>query len=98
MKHKHHDLIVAWANGAEIQEWVSGSWITIGLGGCASWSLCATYRVKPTPKPDVMRQFFFKPPAHGIPGQWYPGCSSEGDNILCQWDGETGKLKTVGIL
>jgi hypothetical protein len=54
MKHKHADLIKQWADGAEI-EWlgIDGNWCSIS--GTPSWSVETTYRIKPTPKPDVVK-------------------------------------------
>lgn len=59
-KHVHHDVIVAWAAGAEIQvrppiagrftpEWKDISATESSLW----WSVNLDYRVKPEPKPDV---------------------------------------------
>ena len=49
MKHKHYDLILAWAEGTEIQhfcdydnEWVDSK--------APSWSSYTKYRIKPKPK------------------------------------------------
>ena len=48
-KHKHHDCIVAWANGALIQ-YLSPTkgegWVDC-MGNEPAWSRSATYRVKP---------------------------------------------------
>jgi hypothetical protein len=45
MKHTHYDLIVAWANGAEIQSCLSdGTWVD-EVSPC--WLYAIEYRVKP---------------------------------------------------
>ena len=50
MKHKHYDMIVAWANGAEIEcgygyeHWIDAP--------CPSWAKDMFYRIKPTPRPQ----------------------------------------------
>jgi hypothetical protein len=44
-KHKHADLIIAWANGAKIQVKNGlGDWIDVGS---PTWSGQAEYRIKP---------------------------------------------------
>lgn len=47
--HKHAELIIAWANGAEIQVWVSEQWIDIGKYA-PTWSDNTKYRIKPEKK------------------------------------------------
>lgn len=46
--HKHKDLIIAWANGAEI-EYFSDYTETWSLMEQPSWHLECTYRIKPKP-------------------------------------------------
>lgn len=53
MKHKHAELIKAWADGAEIEYEYDGEWI-ICLSNPA-WQTNVEYRIKPEPKPDVVR-------------------------------------------
>jgi|GEM_PF-1687279 len=48
MKHKHSDLIKAWADGAEIEYYDDFMWQPAKN---PSWSLSGQYRVKPEPKP-----------------------------------------------
>jgi len=43
-KHKHYDVIVAWANGEEIQYEHKGSWIDINE---PDWYETVNYRIKP---------------------------------------------------
>ena len=49
--HKHHDLIVAWAKGAQIQWYDGSTWLTTPYPG---WGAEQSYRIKPEPKPDVV--------------------------------------------
>lgn len=44
MKHKHHEAIIAWANGSQIQVHDQGDWVD-----CVqpAWNLNHEYRVKP---------------------------------------------------
>ena len=100
--HKHAALIKAWADGAEIEVKNSGGyWV-----GCIDpyWSSDAKYRIKPEPKPDVVR---------------YACCDSYGDGLIMQlrmyrtkqditelyvdqlkltFDGETFRLKSAEVI
>lgn len=50
-RHKHADLIIAWAEGAEIEKEVkSGDWVLISL---PSWDNHANYRIKSS-EPDYI--------------------------------------------
>jgi hypothetical protein len=55
MKHKHADLIHAWADGAQIQ-WRDPKdderWSDIKI---PNWLEDCEYRIKPEPKPDVVK-------------------------------------------
>ena len=45
--HKHHDLIIQWAKGAEIESLdYNGDW---GRTATPAWSAFTAYRIKPTP-------------------------------------------------
>ena len=103
--HIHADVIKAWADGAEIQaractslalnKW--GGWCDVEI---PEWLPHQEYRVKPQPKPDVVK---------------YLGCAYKGEKsgnlvdtyyIIKHWpnqlklifDGEIGKLKSAEIL
>ena len=52
MKHKHADLIHAWADGAKIQSKINGTWVDFNE---PIWIISAEYRIKPEPKPDVVK-------------------------------------------
>jgi hypothetical protein len=54
MKHKHAELIKAWADGAQIQSRndISGYWEDNRL---PMWAQDTMYRIKPEPKPDVVK-------------------------------------------
>ena len=90
MRHKHADVIIAWANGAQIQLYhhSRGEWIdTLD----PSWLECTKYRIKPEPKPDVVMRY----------GADRRGIYKEpvGDfNLKLTFDGETGKLKAAEVL
>lgn len=92
MRHKHADLIIEWANGAEIQIYVSkrGDWMWVDT--CEPmWLESAKYRIKPEPKPDVVMRYgadrrgIYKEPVGAF-------------NLKLTFDGETGKLKAAEVL
>jgi len=99
MKHKHADLIHAWADGAEIEFYDITHWVHMPK---PNWVDAALYRVKPEPMPDVVRYF-------NVFGDHTMGCAhvsvvvaavaaSATNNIArigcvrLTIDGETGKL------
>jgi hypothetical protein len=93
MKHKHADLIHAWADGAQIQSRndISGCWEDNRL---PMWAQDTMYRIKPELKPDVVRY-----------GEVYVGCTNSWQtfyhskaNVQYTFDGETGKLKKAEVL
>lgn len=46
MKHKHYDMIIAWADGATIQFLCGDKWVDVNKNS-PTWSPTETYRVKP---------------------------------------------------
>lgn len=95
--HVHAELIKAWADGAVIEACSSyHSWREYDNPG---WFEDVKYRIKPEPKPDDVRTFFFEPTHNSEHGSWYAGRASPPniDHIRCVFDGETGRLKDVSI-
>lgn len=94
-RHKHADLIIAWANGAVIQcLWPKDEW-----QDCASnkpsWDEEIQYRIKPEPKPDKVR--------YGNASVSLGVCNTSDyqdkhDNLKLTFDGETGKLKAAEVI
>ena len=93
MRHKHADLICAWANGAQIQYYdaIMCRWSD---NENPKWYEEMKFRVKPEPKPDLVEYYsigkhlVFR--ALGDP--W-------GDaNLKLTFDAETGKLKAAEVL
>ena len=71
-RHKHADLIIAWAEGAQIQEKApAGNWVDVGTELRIGWWDTAEYRIKP-------REF--------IEGRWYP-VISDGSKRISYFDG-----------
>jgi hypothetical protein len=82
MKHKHAELIKAWADGAEVEfKSCSGEWVS--LGSYYTWDCNVEFRIKPEPKPDVIRF------VRAINGD---------EKIKLIFDGETGKLKSAEVV
>ena len=55
MKHKHADLIHAWADGAEIQYNIGKGWKDFSIYEQPSWEHDTEYRIKPEEKKPVVR-------------------------------------------
>ena len=89
MRHKHADLIHAWADGAKIQ-WEShyGDWIDENH---PNWSEHNKYRIKPKPKTDFVRY------CH-IPIHWGDFEKRPDSNIKIIFDGETMKAKSAEVI
>jgi hypothetical protein len=89
MKHKHAELIKAWADGAEIEYLTAyGNWV---CKEHTTWHEHNEYRIKPEPKTDEVR--FYR--------LWHEGAYWSDENmanVKVTFDGETGKLKSVEVL
>lgn len=91
--HKHAELIKAWADGAEIEfRWdCLDDWRRITA---PRWDQTGDYRIKPEPKPDVVRYAFVVDNRYGSLTLARCAC----DNIKLIFDGETGALKEAEVL
>ena len=92
--HKHADLIKAWADGAEVEYLDAGSasfWRSVTS---PRWDGQGEYRIKPEPKPDVVKYgeigVIYAPAWHAEP--------NKRSNIRLIFDSETGKLKVAEVL
>lgn len=103
--HKHADVIIQWALGAEVQIKYpeDDTWYSCNN---PYWESSYEYRIKPAPKPDVVvyanmeefldvsREFQF--------GTTLCGCFSANrqvtDNIKVTYSGETGKLMSIEMI
>lgn len=94
IKHKHYALIVAWANGATIETYdlYKDTWHGVDS---PSWYAQIDYRIKPVPKPDLVREALIVNSLSAGP-LLYAASPSEA-NIVLVFDGETGKLKQCTI-
>ena len=57
-KHKHADLIHAWADGAEIQYNIGKGWKDFSIGEQPNWEPDTEYRIKPTKLPEGFTPWF----------------------------------------
>ena len=95
MKHKHADLIHAWADGAQIQRLDSNcGWCDIE--GTPSWNIETTYRIKPMRNFDMYKYVDVRAVRDGI-CKWNT-CLPDEANLGLIFDGETGRLKSAEVL
>ncbi len=89
--HRHYEAIIAYANGAaiEMQESEHGTWRDITN---PSWYDYMEYRIKPTPKPDIVRYVRSTKDDDAV---WF---SSSVKNLKLTFDGETRFLKSAEVL
>ena len=110
--HKHAKLIKAWADGAIIQylsEPSTGLWLDCHNNDPA-WDISETYRIKPNPKPDIIRfgeiTAKFEDTRYNQGGVYVLDAKRVLEhtavlphhNIQVIFDGETRKLKRVEII
>jgi hypothetical protein len=104
MKHKHYDLIVAWANGKKIEARLNGGeWHELST---PAWNGIDTeYRIKPEPHPDFVKRFYLDSlDSHPFVKCRFYETHKDTDlrgriaAIECTFDGETTKLKSVEII
>lgn len=102
-RHKHADLIIAWANGAKIQCKKSGS-ETWDDEKNPTWVDHFEYRIKPEPQPDVVQYCviytyragnLFDHPDTVMANSNHPRARGA---IALTFDGKTGSIKSVAVL
>ena len=104
MKHKHAELIHAWAHGAKIQYRniyaKSGEWSDwMEFFNVWQESESVEYRIKPEPKPDVVAYLSkeFHSTLNGF--AWHESTYQFHTSLLkITFDGETSKLKSAEVL
>jgi hypothetical protein len=97
-KHKHSEVIKAWADGATIQyQKYEGCWFDV-CNNAPHWAEESTYRVKPEPKPDM--SIYLSHLVKGLSLETYAGMWAPADSQEVKWtiDGETGRIKSVQLL
>ncbi len=100
--HKHHDCIVAWAKGSQIQYKSQSSWRDVTS---PSWDYDTEYRVKPEPKPDVVKYKYISKSGSTFSrytvtdnGSAFAGLAGHLPNLKITLDGETGQLKSAEVI
>lgn len=90
MKHKHADLIKAWADGAQIQirDDLDDIWLDTNS---PSWVAEYQYRIKPEPKPDMIRYYELHQESGDLLQNPY-------HNVRATFDGETRQLKSAEVI
>ena len=100
MRHKHYDLILAWACGAEIEyfDYYGKCWYGAKL---PAWHDDFEYRIKPEPKPDIVLYAYSENCKNDgyafMSSAWSDINSAFGikANIKLTYDGETKDIKYV---
>jgi len=99
MRHKHADLIHAWAEGAEIEcreICSSDMWTGYHKSSSPQWRDDFEYRIKPTPKPDVV--WYASPRIGGDMCAFMSKIPVAESNLKLTFDGETGELKSAEVI
>lgn len=100
--HIHAELIKAWADGAQIQYKDNENWYDVNNSFGPYWTPTTKYRIKPEPKPDVIKYGKLIPDPEKELTYHIVGCTGKidrnFDNIMLVFDGETGKLKDAQVL
>ena len=93
--HKHAELIKQWADGAVIQrynktlqQWRDCDYTML------NWNPLVEFRVKPEPKPDIVR---YQSLGYYEMGP-YTDTNRDNATIMFVFDGETGELKDAQVL
>jgi hypothetical protein len=90
---KHKELIIAWANGAQIQvQDAQGRWQSIGH---PIWDVDSAYRIKPEPKPDTVRYYISRIDKVHV---YSVNESVERANVKLTFDSATGALKSAEVI
>ena len=89
----HAELIKAWADGAVIQfRNLTGDWVDVTEEESPAWFPSRCYRIKPQPKPDVIREYYIN-----TDGRCF-GAVLVDANLRLVLDGETGALKSAEVI
>jgi hypothetical protein len=103
MKHKHAELIKAWADGAEIQQYKPHLDEWHDTSPYPVWDARVSYRIKPEPKPDVVLYSLVGELMSGIGAVVSSARSNmvtkyKHSNVKYIFDGETGELKSAEVV
>lgn len=91
-RHKHAEIIKAWAEGSEIEFLdvlsIEPRWREASR---PSWNVDTEYRIKAGPKPDITEFYWVERPYMYMSNQ-------KSHNLKLTFDGETGKLKSSEVI
>ena len=98
--HKHAALIKQWADGAKIEQYIPSisAWYP---NESPLWGENTHYRVKPEPKPDVVRYACLDINCNNevtARSNFFSVSALRCDNLKVVFDGETGELKDAQVL
>ena len=97
--HKHAALIKQWADGAEIEyRDENHRWNRVSM---PHWDYDTIQRVKPEPKPDVVRYACLDIDCNNkvtARSNFFSVSALRCDNLKVVFDGETGELKDAQVL
>jgi hypothetical protein len=96
MKHKHAELIKAWADGATIEAKALGQWMELERNFV--WHEDLEYRIKPEPKPNFYKLYLVFTNRIYSEGERFPISGFNKPNLKLYFDGETGELKSAEVL
>jgi hypothetical protein len=92
-RHKHADIIHAWAEGTTIQVY-SKQYGWLDIGDQPTFINDNQYRIKPEPKPDIVKEYhLFLDVLDGLTVSPF-----RERNVRLIFDGETTKLKSVEMI
>jgi hypothetical protein len=96
MKHKHAELIKAWADGATIEAFLEpyGIWVAIDNKNIR-WEEHLKFRIKSEPKPNYKKKYYVY---HFDRPCIYPCTSNQIANIVLTFDGTTDELKDAKVI
>ena len=89
-KHKHFDLIVAWAAGAEIQYFDEKTWSWIDCVGSPVWNTNVQYQIKTNHKQDIITYRYI--------GYTNTLTDTIDPNVKLVFDGSTKELIEIELL
>ena len=107
--HKHAELIKQWADGAIIEVAIPKNYASDCIHRFDAWMETKNpewnpqkqYRVKPEPKPNVVRYVCLDIDCNArvnARSNYFSGAAHRCDNLMVVFDGETGKLKDAQVL
>ena len=90
-RHKHYEIIMAWAEGKEIQFFDSdeNQWRDWGYTSCPSFTVTSEWRIKPEPEPDVVVEL------KAFDGEAWISCDP---NLILTFSGEDGRLIKAEVI